>query len=165
MRMRKFHRWISTAAMVLLLYVSVTGLLLALDGVTVPDFGPPGGSGPATPMQSADIERWVSDAANKAIRDYEGTISAIVQLRAPNGAPAAAVYFNGATQTPHAAWRVRMHDLLQHLHRGSILGIPGQVMDVLTGLSLAVLSITGIVMYVQMLRRRRGQGRSDLFWG
>jgi uncharacterized iron-regulated membrane protein len=44
----------------------------------------------------------------------------------------------GAVLPPNVLWRVEMHDLLQHLHRGSIVGIPGQVIDVLTGTILTV---------------------------
>lgn len=73
----------------------------------------------------------------------------------------------GATVVPwydNVSLRLHWHELLQDLHRGSIIGISGQVMDILTGLSFVFLSVTGIVMYFQMLKQRRQSGRPRLFW-
>jgi hypothetical protein len=175
--MRNFHRWISTVAMVFLLYVAVTGLLLAIDGVTAPNFGPPGGAAPVpagaaarTPMNSGDIERSAADAIRTALAGRAaGDIPMIdLQIRSESGTPITTVNFGGggggAALPPDVLWRVKMHDLLQHLHRGSIVGIPGQVIDVLTGISFSILAFTGIVMYLQMLKRRKQTGRTSLFW-
>jgi len=60
--------------------------------------------------------------------------------------------------------RLPLHNLLQDLHRGSIIGLPGHLLGFLAGVSLTFLSVTGIVMYVQLLKRRRSNGHSQLFW-
>lgn len=60
---------------------------------------------------------------------------------------------------------IRLHNLLQELHRGMILfGVPGHVILFLTGISLAFLSISGLQMYLKMLGRQRKAGRRGLFW-
>ena len=56
------------------------------------------------------------------------------------------------------------HELMKKIHRGDAFGIPGRMMDLFAGLSLIYLSISGVVMYVDLWRRRRRGGRSALFW-
>jgi hypothetical protein len=53
---------------------------------------------------------------------------------------------------------------LQDWHKGSIVGKPGQWIVLVTGLVFLVLAITGAIMYLQMWRARRKQGRQGLFW-
>lgn len=56
------------------------------------------------------------------------------------------------------------HELMKRIHRGDAFGVPGRLMDLFAGLSLIYLSLSGGVMYVQLWRRRRGGGRTALFW-
>jgi uncharacterized iron-regulated membrane protein len=56
------------------------------------------------------------------------------------------------------------HELMKQIHRGDIIGVPGRLMDLFAGLSLIFLSTSGLVMYVDLLRRRRRGGRKQLFW-
>jgi uncharacterized iron-regulated membrane protein len=56
------------------------------------------------------------------------------------------------------------HEFVKKIHRGDALGIPGRLMDLFAGLSLVFLSTSGLVMYLDMLRRRRRAGRKELFW-
>jgi uncharacterized iron-regulated membrane protein len=56
------------------------------------------------------------------------------------------------------------HELMKQIHRGDIFGLPGRLMDVFAGLSLVFLSVSGLVMYVDLLRRRSRSGRKQLFW-
>jgi uncharacterized iron-regulated membrane protein len=56
------------------------------------------------------------------------------------------------------------HELMKKIHRGDALGIPGRLMDLFAGLSLIFLSASGLVMYMDLLRRRRRGGRKQLFW-
>ena len=60
--------------------------------------------------------------------------------------------------------RLRVHNFLQDLHRGSIIGIPGQVIDVLSGFCFIFLGVSGAIMYLQVLMRRRRLGKKALFW-
>jgi hypothetical protein len=56
------------------------------------------------------------------------------------------------------------HEFMKQIHRGDALGIPGRLMDLFAGLSLIFLSASGLVMYVDLLRRRIRGGRKQLFW-
>ncbi len=58
----------------------------------------------------------------------------------------------------------REHELMKQIHRGDALGMPGRLLDVFAGLSLIFLSISGLWMYVDTLRKRKRAGRSELFW-
>jgi len=77
--------------------------------------------------------------------------------------------FDPATGNPKFWWndmamRLPLHNLLQDLHRGTIIGLPGHLLGLLAGISLSFLSITGIVMYFQLLQRRRKNGHHQFFW-
>lgn len=209
--MRKFHRWISTAAMVLLAWVAVTGVLLACLEITVHYLPPLNNNATAAATFNVDRSAAVLPAAEvealitRSIRTALSTAPTSpytdvdLQLRMTNGAANSTVILNGAinqqveinattgaalsqpvirTQTQRVAaatglqeWQVKflkmrtkLHVILEGLHRGNIIGISGQVMDILTGLAFVILSITGVFMYVEMLGRRRKLGRSGLFW-
>jgi uncharacterized iron-regulated membrane protein len=56
------------------------------------------------------------------------------------------------------------HELVKQIHRGDALGIPGRLIDLFAGLSLIFLSASGLIMYVDLLRRRRRGGRKQMFW-
>lgn len=197
--MRKWHRWISTAAMVLLAWVACTGVLLAIDSMYPPAGlgGAPGAaesaaSAPtdiAQPLDNAAIERWLINATESVVPASAQPDSIDVQLRMQGDQPIARVTLgNNATPvsvnaqdgsliatpvapaaepTPwynDAATRVRIHDFLQDLHRGTIIGLSGQVLDIFTGLSFVFLSISGAVMYFQLYLRRRKSGNKQWFW-
>ena len=56
------------------------------------------------------------------------------------------------------------HQLMKQIHRGDWLGLPGRAMDLIAGLSIIFLSLSGIAMYLdQWIRRRRG-GRTGFLW-
>ncbi len=194
--MRKWHRWISTAAMVLLAWVAVTGVLLAIDSIY-----PPAGLGgtPETPattpaagavqtLDVASLEQWMTTAISKSVPAGSTPASVDIQLRMQDDQPVATVSMGNAAgavtvnvttgtvtpvplATPDAKpWyqdmqtRVRLHDVLQDLHRGTFIGVSGQVLDLLTGLSFAFLAISGAVMYFQLYLRRRKAGNKQWFW-
>jgi uncharacterized iron-regulated membrane protein len=131
---RKLHRWLATIAMFFLLYVSVTGSVLAvselLRGGPHLIAAPGGGEGPA--------------------------------LGTP---PAGAAGEDGRKPPPSFdthGWP--SNQFLQELHSGAVFGAAGQWVDLATGVIFVVLSITGPVMYFQMLRSRRKSGRRQAFW-
>jgi uncharacterized iron-regulated membrane protein len=132
--MRKVHRWLATLAMLFLLYVSVSGSILAISELV--RGGPhliaaPGGPG-----------------GDRAPPDGPPG--------AGDGARASAPRFDAR------GWPT--NEFLQDVHSGAIFGAGGQWVDLATGIVFVVLSITGPVMYFQMLRSRRKSGRTQAFW-
>jgi uncharacterized iron-regulated membrane protein len=56
------------------------------------------------------------------------------------------------------------HELVKQIHRGDAFGVPGRLMDVFAGLSLVFLSLSGLIMYLDLWRRRWRAGRKQMFW-
>jgi len=56
------------------------------------------------------------------------------------------------------------HIILKSWHRGNVLGLTGILINLATGCLLALLSVTGSVLYLLMLGRRRAIGRGGIFW-
>ena len=56
------------------------------------------------------------------------------------------------------------HQTAKQIHRGSYIGLSGRWMDLLGGLAIIYLSVSGVVMYVDMWNRRRRGGRPALLW-
>lgn len=134
--MRKLHRWLATIAMLFLLYISVTGSVLAISELLrggphlIAAPGGPGGGGPP-----------------------------------PAGPPGAGPADGGRKPAPNFdahGWPT--NEFLQDVHSGAAFGAGGQWVDLATGIIFVVLSITGPVMYFQMLRSRRKSGRTQAFW-
>lgn len=59
---------------------------------------------------------------------------------------------------------VQVHENIKHFHSGAMFGIPTRLMNLFAGLSLVFLSVSGLVVYLQMWIRRRAAGRSALVW-
>jgi uncharacterized iron-regulated membrane protein len=56
------------------------------------------------------------------------------------------------------------HQYAKSIHRGDFFGLTGRFMSLLAGLAMTYLSISGVVMYWRMWRKRRSQGRKGLIW-
>lgn len=137
--MRNLHRWLATIGMLFLLYVSVTGSILAISELA--RGGPHLIAGPGGP-------------------EGGGALPA-----PPSGAPGAGAGDGRRDSAPRfdaQGWPT--NEFLQDVHSGAIFGTVGQWVDLATGLTFVVLSITGPVMYFQMLRTRRKSGRARAFW-
>lgn len=56
------------------------------------------------------------------------------------------------------------HQWAKQIHRGSIIGLSGRWMDLIGGVALIYLSMSGVVMYFDLWNRRRKSGRPSLLW-
>lgn len=115
--------------------------------------------------------RWISSVCMLFLAwvSLTGGLLALDELNPPPGleggrTAAAATSASGESFLANTAARLRLHNLLKELHTGSIIGLSGQWLDLLTGIAFVVLTVTGIVMYFSLLRQRRKIGRRGLFW-
>jgi uncharacterized iron-regulated membrane protein len=110
----------------------------------------------------------------------------VLRLRYFSGMPQGVILTGGSSETRQVAYNAetgavahmtesgypymgfpfgwREHEYMKQIHRGDALGLPGRLMDVFAGLSLVFLSASGLLMYADLLRRRRRGGRTQLFW-
>jgi hypothetical protein len=201
---RRLHRWLSIAAAVLVLYVAVTGLMMAVDNV----YGsvylavhgqsfPAGVSGPPAGLEEllaagrgsvADADmpsmlRATLAAARKSdssappprvirLRNYAGMRQGVIvtgdeparQLVFDTGSGRqAGLYESGYPKTPFP-FQWGTHETWKRLHRGDVFGLTGRWIDLLSGLAILFLAVSGSMMYLQVYRARKRTGRRSLFW-
>lgn len=56
------------------------------------------------------------------------------------------------------------HDLFKNLHRGNVIGPVGPWIDLIVGLALLFMVISGLSVYFKMLGPRSDAGRKEWFW-
>jgi uncharacterized iron-regulated membrane protein len=56
------------------------------------------------------------------------------------------------------------HDLVKNLHRGNVIGPVGAWVDLVVGLALLFMVISGLSVYFKMLGSRIASGRNSWFW-
>lgn len=187
--LRRYHRWASAGAGAVLAWVSVTGVALGID-VWASGRKHPAAQEASGPLPRADAARWLEQAAQRLARDpaaaKAGSASLVLRMTAdgPRIAATLAVTPREARQAleidPAAdrllsrkalppelrapPWRSALHRLLEDLHRGTIIGLPGQALSLLAGLSFMFLAGSGLWIYLDMWRKRRRAGKSGLVW-
>ena len=57
-----------------------------------------------------------------------------------------------------------LHQKMKQLHRGDYFGMPGRWLDTIGALAMVYLTVSGIIMYIQLLLRRRRIGKKELVW-
>ena len=57
-----------------------------------------------------------------------------------------------------------LHLFLLRLHRGDVLGITGNGLDILCGVCLLILGITGLKVFIDLWRRRLKMNKYAPFW-
>jgi uncharacterized iron-regulated membrane protein len=181
--MRKWHRWIATVAALFVAFVTITGALMHVDmfisGV------PPPGSEPKVPfsgklaktLDGQDLAAMTARAVATASTQRPDLKVSRIEIALKDGkavvtlggvaADEPSLKLDGQTGNPlppPPPKKKNYHYVLQDLHAGYFLGMPGRILSTLLGLSLLVLSVTGIKLYIDLLRRRRQSGRKGLFW-
>lgn len=188
---RTWHRILSLASALFLILIAGTGTWLGFES-TWHVFALPRGPAveTAAPLQDAQVHA-MTRATLAAFRALEpGTPIRVLRVRTYAGMPQGGVVTgSGATfdGQPHAILfdtatgklatlgepnypasgfplGTQVHEDIKHLHSGMLLGIGGRMMNLLAGLSLVWLSVSGMVMYGQMVAKRRLSGRKALFW-
>lgn len=159
-RLRSYHRFVSSAGMILFIYLTLTGVSISFvqffDARAVAQFG--GGVAPEFLGGPSAAER----AALKPVMG-EGAPQAGHQPPPPpgNGAPPPP----GAGGPPDKGPVVALSTTLQKWHKGGIAGEIGQWVIVAVGFGLLFLAVTGFLLYLRMYKARSANGKSVLFWG
>ena len=173
--MRQIHRWVSLVAAPFLMIVATTGVILQVQRLTGEDEdrdrgAPTGLAMPLNayaPMLAKTLEVAHARAPNRPI--------ASIELQLAGDEPNGVVTFPGE---PGRQITVDLRDgkllkdeeheaesLILRIHSGEILGEPGVVLGVFWGSALVLLSITGLIVYLELYRRRRkASGKNGLFW-
>ena len=175
--MRRWHRLAAIPAGVFLFFIALTGVLLHLDMMRVGQHPP--GHEPAHPEA---VQRIPSDAElaamiariGDAARGQNKVPIHVIQLSLTGSRPTLTA---GAGGPPGSA-QIKLdaltgqpivdppaprdfHYILQDLHAGYFFGWPGRIISVLCGVSLIVLSLTGLQVWWGLRRRRR---KPQLWW-
>ncbi|MDE1915322.1 MAG: PepSY domain-containing protein [Sphingomonadales bacterium] len=187
---RRWHRWCSITAVILLAWVTITGTMLGMEYYLT---APPRSA--AAPNAARDDLSPLGGNLSQRLEDLTSRLTAL-SSRAPvvelqidlrgagtTGRGSAFLHSADGRQThwsilgdqlvPRAATasamptpeQIRLHNLLIALHCGSIIGLPGRLLDCLAGLAFVFLGASGLWLYIDMYRMRqhRGGGR-QLFW-
>ncbi|HKG91595.1 MAG TPA: PepSY-associated TM helix domain-containing protein [Gemmatimonadaceae bacterium] len=178
---RKWHRWIGFPAALFLLFAAVTGFLVAFTEF----FGEAEREREATrELVSPVTLRSPPDVWSSALARALATAAAqagdapvdrvTIQMKGPR--PTVAVYtgkpaggedrklvLDARTGALLSSEAYADKPFLYRLHSGEAFGDGGLVLAMLWGLSLALLALSGLVIYLRM-RRRDAAGLRRVFW-
>jgi uncharacterized iron-regulated membrane protein len=177
---RKWHRWTGAVAALFLLFVSVTGVIVAMTEF----FGEEEARREATRGRISSVTTSDAAAAPDALARALRTAAAHAQgapidsitLHLKDDPPTVDVYLGlpAGGEDRRLIIDARSGQLLREasyvdkpfinrLHSGEAFGDGGLVAAMLWGLALALLSVSGIVIYFTM-RRRNPVGLQKVFW-
>jgi len=178
---RKWHRWIGFPAALFLLYASVTGIVVALTE----KFGAEEALREATrelvsPVTlGGDASAWQAslNAAFAAARDDAGDLPVDrVRIDFKGDEPRIHIFTGKPTGGEDREFILdqrtgRLLDvesyadkpLIKRIHSGEVYGDGGLIVAVFWGLALAVMTVTGVIIYLRM-RRKNATGWKRIFW-
>jgi hypothetical protein len=162
--MRKFHRWLATLGMLFFLYMGVTGTLVQITEInTGPTLiGPDGENDVVTAGNMPSAQNMTAPPAGLA-GAQPVTVSSEPDSAAPAGMGAPPANMAGPPPMPMEGlvyWR----QTFKNFHGGGIGGVPGQWVVFGFGISIFVMTITGLIMYFQLLGQRKKTGKEEWFW-
>lgn len=178
---RKWHRWIGFPAALFLLWAGSTGVVVAFTEFfgedealreATRDLVSPVNVASPTAQWSDPIARAIATAASKSANAPIDKIE--VQFKGEN--PTVTLFTGKPTGGEDRKYVVDAKTgqlvkdeayadkpLLYRLHSGEAFGDGGLVVSMLWGLTLVVLTITGIIIYLK-LRRPGATGLKKVFW-
>ena len=166
---RKIHRWLSVIGLVFFLSVAATGIWLQIEAIFGEDeaareamatLTSPAMLSAPLPSNSASLDKArsviLARYGNRPVASIDWVIKAKV--------PAYVFHLDGAEPIKVAVGTATAailksepdgEDWVVRLHTGEILGDGGKFLGLAWGLALVAMSITGIILYLKMLRARR----------
>jgi uncharacterized iron-regulated membrane protein len=191
---RQLHRWFALVMALPLLVVTFSGMWLAIESAGLAVYfarmGPPSGDplrpGALTPLDDARVPAMLAATLAAARDDTAHAPIKVLRLRDYAGYHQGVVVTGGAEESRQLVYNTQTgarmsltepgyppvpfpfgwqaHEVAKNLHRGDIVGMPGRWIDLLAGAALIYFSVSGLVMYVELWRKRAGGGRRALFW-
>lgn len=190
---RSLHRVISLVAALWLVVVTLSGAWLAVESlglaVTMMTHAPGKGrmAPPApTPVADQELPAMLRATLAAATRDAPGEAITVLRLRHYGPYAQGVVVTAGEEQSRQLVYNTatgegmseteagyppvpfpfgwQAHQIAKSIHRGDWFGMTGRWADLLAGLAMAYLSVSGMVMYWIMWRKRATGGRRALFW-
>lgn len=181
---RTLHRGISIASAVFLIAIAASGTWLGFESVWH-TFIPRHQGDPSAPLTEAQA-RQMAGATLTAFRALEPqTPIKVLRLRVygpmeqgvvvTGDRPTRQLVFDtktGKTTSltepgyPETGFPlgIQVHEDVKHFHSGYMFGLTARWMNLFAGVSLIFLSVSGVIMYLDMWRKRRRVGRNNLFW-
>lgn len=191
---RELHRWLSLASAIVVISLSITGTLLAINSIGVPIYqklhprnGAPSPTGGdySSPLRDTELSAMTSATLIAFHRARPDTEIKVLRLRHfagyAQGIVVAAdrdttqLVYNTATGAEMGLSEPGYPEMgmpfgwewnqrLKRIHRGDIFGMSGRWVVTLSGVALLYLSISGFVLYYQAWIRRYRSGRKALLW-
>ena len=166
---RKVHRWLGIGAAVFFLLVSITGVFLQIEQVFGEDEATkeklsamvsPASLARPFAIDSAGIDR----ARQVALARFGNRPVSAIDWQIKGDAPHYILHLDGpdplrvdvdADTNTVVGSSPDGEDWLLRLHTGEIVGDGGKVLGLAWGIALVAMSITGVLVYLQMYRARR----------
>ena len=166
---RKFHRWLSVVGIIFFLSVSLTGVWMQAEAIfgedeaareAMAEITSPASLAAPLPANAVTMDKVRSVILARYGDRPVASVDWVIKAPVPayvfhlDGAEPIKVTVNTATaaiiksEPDGEDWVVR-------LHTGEILGDGGKFLGLAWGLALIAMSITGIILYLNMLRARR----------
>lgn len=183
--MREWHRRLSIFVGVFMFVIACTGVWLQVEELLKAGGGPggppppPGAAGPGAALPAIDeaqVQALVANVLAGAKRNAPQGRLLGFDLRLAGPQPMAEVVIldpagprrqrlDARSGEPiGAAESDGLHRLMLELHRGDIVGKSGNWIGLACGAVLAVLSLTGVWLYLQMWRRRSVAKMKGFVW-
>ena len=172
---RNLHRWVSLPVVLFMLFITVTGVVLSVQEMQ--GEGARNESRPTLPRPANDALLAAATAALPAVQAADPDLKLQRIEFGLSSAGATAKFFPANRRAPgievdFASGAIKklpppgqsLHGLFVTLHSGKWFGIGGLLVVLVCGVALAVLSVTGLLVYLDMWRRRSGAGKRELFW-
>ena len=176
--MRKIHRWVSVFAAIFLFVVAATGVILQVQKLTGDEkeeseksFTGIVTTSTANDAFAAMLARTLDAARVAAPKEPIASVELRLSGDTPEGVvtmpgdPGRRIIVNAQSGTVTSDEAYERESFFLRIHSGEILGEPGVVMGILWGLGLVILSVTGLIVYLNMYAKRRAaRDKGQVFW-
>jgi uncharacterized iron-regulated membrane protein len=189
---RTLHRVIAVAASVLVLVVALSGTWLAMDSIALEIYlfvhhGNRSGVrvDESSALPDSQLQAMLRTTVESHAADRPEAPIKVLRLRYFAGMPQG-VIVDGGKDTQQYVYNsldgrkvsetepgypstgfpfgFQIHQIAKQIHRGDYFGLTGRWLDLLAGLSIVFLAISGAVMYFNLWSQRRRGGRKSLLW-